>query len=169
MTNDNADVTIRTPVGSDVDGIIAVVKACEPLIHAYIPYFYWFNVQYFFETCAVAESAGYIVGWCSVMPGQKGKYFLHQLGVSPEARSQQMGTRLVSHVIETLRQRGDFELGLTIARDNAGSRALFTAIAKKFGLRLAKAPDEIELLIRESNEDLYFLTPASSSSVSQST
>lgn len=155
-----APFTIRPPRDEDIEGIRAVVKACEPLILTYIPYYYWMNVRYFGETCAVAESGGEIAGWFSVIPVPEGKYFVHQLGVHPAHRGKGIAPALVAHVFKKLKNSGAPEIELTIEDNNEAVKRIFSGAAESVGLRLIRQPGSIRVLQDEYNESLYVIREA---------
>lgn len=152
--------TIRHPEEGDIEGIRAVVKACEPLIMTYIPYYYWIATRYFFETCAVAERDGKIAGWCCILSVPNGKYFIHQLGVLPEARGHRVAQQMVSWLFKKLKSRGAAGIELTIERDNNHVKKLFGAAAQEAGLKLVELSEYSKVLDKEYNETLYVIKEA---------
>src|ERR1700694_2777639 len=60
--NNWPEVQIRCPRSDDIRGIVEVVRSSEPFLTAHMSYIYWMNIQYFRDTCAVAELDGEIVG-----------------------------------------------------------------------------------------------------------
>ena len=151
---------IRPPEAEDIPGIRAVVKACEPLIMTYIPYYYWINVRYFGDTCAVAVQDGKIVGWCCILAVPGGRHFVHQLGVAPEARGRGLSQEIVSYLFRKLKAKGKPEIELTIERGNEHVKRLFGRVAEGLGMKLTEQPDRIKVLEEEYNESLYVIKEA---------
>jgi L-2,4-diaminobutyric acid acetyltransferase len=152
--------SIRHPEEGDIEGIRAVVKSCEPLIMTYIPYYYWIATRYFFDTCAVAEKDGKIVGWCCILAVPNEKYFVHQLGVAPEARGHKMAESLVSWLFARIKAKGGTEIELTIERGNHHVKKLFARAAEETGLKLIELSDYSKILDKEYNETLYVIKEA---------
>ena len=153
-----AFIEIRSPRPDDIRGIVNLVRTCEPFLTAHMSYIYWMNVQYCCETCAVAEMAGVIVGWCSAIPVSPGKYFLHQLGVAPAARRRGVAASLFVSLLQKLKQKHSaFELEFTSDRRNEAVLKLNRAIAERAGMHLMKKPDVVQV-IEESEEELYLMT-----------
>jgi ribosomal protein S18 acetylase RimI-like enzyme len=86
----------------DLRGIVSVVRACEPYLTAHMSYIYWMLIRQCRDTCAVAALGGEIVGWCSILPGPGGNYFVHQLGVAPKARRHGLAQSLLTHLVDRL-------------------------------------------------------------------
>jgi GNAT superfamily N-acetyltransferase len=117
------------------------------------------NVQYFRETCAVAELGGEIVGWCSMMPVSDTRYFLHQLGVAPKVRRRGVAASLFVHLLRRLKRRHSmFEIEFTSDRRNSAVLQLNKIIAERMGMRLIKKPDAVQV-IEDSEEELYAMAP----------
>lgn len=137
-----------------------VVKQCEPLISLYVPYYYWMNITYFQETCAVAEENGTIVGWLSILSLPQKKYFVHQLGVNPDFRNKGVASALISYLFQKIKDNHDLSsIELTIERDNEPVKKMFGRASTKFNMTFTKKPEEINLLKDEYNEDLYIIKP----------
>jgi L-2,4-diaminobutyric acid acetyltransferase len=137
---------------------VDLVRNCEPFLTAHRSYIYWMNIQYFRETCAVAERNGEIVGWCSMVRVSSAKYFLHQLGVAPKARRQGIAASLFVYLLRRLRQRHAwFEIEFTSDRRNRAVLELNRLIVERMGMRLMKKPDVVQV-IEDSEEELYTMT-----------
>ncbi len=158
MTN-TTDMKIRSPVTDDVPGVIEVVGSCKPSLLVYRPYYYWMNIRYFADTCAVAEHHGHIIGWCSIISAPRNRFFLHQLGVKPDYRGQKVAFRLVQHLLRVLTAKGDIDLELTIERNNTRGQVFFANAAESVGLAL-KLVEVIPLLEQACNEDVYAIAKA---------
>src|SRR5271156_6329164 len=79
-------ILIRDARTDDIGGIAALVKTCDPYLTKHGDYLYFVYSHCFSQTCAVAVEQGRIIGWRSTLHVSEGNYFLHQLGVAPEAR-----------------------------------------------------------------------------------
>jgi L-2,4-diaminobutyric acid acetyltransferase len=156
---------IRTPRAEDIRGIVTVVRACEPYLTAHMSYIYWMDIRYFCETCAVAELAGELVGWCSIIPVSSKKYFLHQLGVAPGARRRGLAEALLAYqVIKLKGQLASFELDFTVDRQNGMALRLIRSVADRTGMQMQKRPEVVELLEEGCKEELYVMSPRRSKS-----
>lgn len=151
---------IRHPQEGDIEGIRAVVKACEPLIMTYIPYYYWIATRYFADTCAVAEKDGKIAGWCCILAVPDGKFFVHQLGVAPDARGHKIAEEMVTWLFRKIKAKGGAEIELTIERDNNHVKKLFARAAEETGLKLSELSHYSKVLDKEYNETLYVIKEA---------
>ncbi|MGP0076180.1 MAG: N-acetyltransferase family protein [Bryobacteraceae bacterium] len=156
-----ASIKIRTPRMDDLQGIVSVVRACEPYLTAHMSYIYWMQIRHCGDTCVVAVMGGEIVGWCSILPGSRGKYFVHQLGVAPRARRQGLAQSLLAHVVNKLNNQPAArpELEFTIDRRNGAALDLVKAVAGQAGMQLRKTPEPVGLLEEGCAEDLYVMTP----------
>ena len=118
---------------------------------------YWMNVHFWYDTCAVAELDGELVGWCSIIPLPGGKYFLHQLGVAPSAQRLGLAQSLLAYLVNKLIKNHSavFKLEFTIDRTNRAALNLFRAVADAKGMHLLKRPEPVELIEEGTGEELY--------------
>ena len=150
---------IRTPRTEDIGGIVALVEACSPFLTAHESYIYWMYLRFFRETCAVAELDGEIVGWSSILPVAHGRYFIHQTGIAPDLRSKGLAGRMLSYLLEQLKDKA-VEFEFTIDRKNSACQALMRSVAASAGMQVAKRREPVELLEEQCGDELYVMTPA---------
>lgn len=160
MENKNqAAVIIRKPCPSDIQGVVELIRSCEPFLTAHASYIPWIYIRYWCDTCAVAVNPdGDIVGFCSMFPVPGGRFFLHQLAVSPKARRQGIATSLFLFLLERLPKRDAFMLEFTVDRRNSAVLNLNKKIAAHAGLQVVKQADAVHV-VEESEEELYMMTP----------
>ena len=145
----------------DLKGIVSVVRECEPYLTEHISFIYWMQVRNCRDTCAVAVMGGEIVGWCSILPGCRGKYFVHQLGVAPKVRRQGLAQSLLVHLLNKLKNRpARPDLEFTIDRRNGVALDVVKTVAGLAGMQLRKTPEPVGLLEEGCAEDLYVMTSA---------
>src|SRR5690348_14593220 len=77
---------IRHPRTDDLAGILSVVRSCGPYLTEHDPYIYWMQIRQYGPLSAVAVLNAEIAGWCCTVLGASGNFFVHQLGVAPNAR-----------------------------------------------------------------------------------
>jgi L-2,4-diaminobutyric acid acetyltransferase len=160
----NRPIKCRVPIGirkpriDDITAIVAVVEDCAPYLTAHSSYIPWIYTQFYFETCAVAEMDGEIVGWCSIIPVPRG-YFLHQLGVAAKARRKGIARAMLTHQLQRLAlHEKTFALQFTVDRRNAAVLDLNRSIADHLGMQVVKKPGVLPL-VEDSEEELYMMIP----------
>ena len=154
-------IHIRDARAEDILGIVALIGTCAPYLGKHGSYLYLIYTRYYGETCSFAVEDGLIVGWCSVLPVKAGCYFLHQLGIAPEARGRGVAFALFSHILTKLRERHgeEFRLEFTADRKNKAVHHLNRKVAEEFHLNLQKLPEAVPPLEDGSDEELYEMTP----------
>ena len=154
----NSEIVIRTPKRTDISGIVEVIRACEPFLTAHDPYIYWIDTHYWGETCAVAEQAGEIIGWCAVIPVSRETYLLHQLGIAPHARQLGVAKSLYGFVLRKLKAlHTEFALEFTVHQANIAALSLDRRMAVEAGLVMTKRPDD-EQRCAIAGEEMYVST-----------
>ncbi len=155
-------VVIRDARISDVQGIVALVGSCGPYLSRHGDYLYFVYSRCFSQTCAVAVENGQVIGWCSALRVSDGNYFLHQIGVVPEARGRHVAFQLFAYLLCRLRvcHGDDFRLEFTTDRKNVPVHRLNRKVAESFCMRLRKLPEAVPPLEDGSEEELYEMTPA---------
>ena len=153
-------ILIRDARTDDISGIAALVKTCGPYLSKHGDYLYLIYTHCFGKSCGVAIEDEKVIGWCSTLRVSEGDYFLHQLGVAPEARGKHVAFQLFAYLLCKLRGRhGDkFRLEFTTDRRNAAAHRLNQKIAESFCMCLRKLPEAVPLL-DEGEEELYEMTP----------
>jgi L-2,4-diaminobutyric acid acetyltransferase len=152
------DIKIRTPRMGDIAGIVELVNTGKPYLSAHGPYLYWIYINFWRDTCAVAELDGEIIGWCSIIPVSGATYLCHQLGVVPHARRLGLGKTLFLSVLDKLKARHTaFAIEFTVDRRNRAALDLDKAVAAEAGMELTKKPDTVPAL-EGSEEELYVMT-----------
>jgi len=156
-------ISIRDARIEDIHGIAALVASCGPYLTRHAPYLYLIYTRCYSTTCAVAVEDGTIVGWCSMLPVVRGEYFLHQLGIAPEARGKGIALRLFAYLLARLwaRHGDDFRIEFTVDRSNKTVHRLNRRVAERFGLWLQQLPEAVPPLGDGCEEELYELTPIS--------
>jgi len=154
-------VEIRTPSSEDIGGIVALVDACGPFLTRHGDYLYFLYSHCFRQTCLVAVENAEIIGWCSTLHVSEENYFLHQLGVAPQARGRHVAFDLFACLLGKLRERhGDtFRLEFTTDRRNAVVHRLNRKVADTFRMCMRKLPDAVPQLEGGGEEELYEMTP----------
>ena len=168
----HASLKLRSPRPADIREIDAVVRTCRPYLDAHISYVYWAEIHCYSDTSAVAELAGEIVGWCSILQASgRGKYFLHQIAVTPSARRRGVAKALLAYLLNRLKHqvasefedRAGFALEFTIDRKNAAALNLIRGVAERSGMQLRKRRTAVRLLENTCAEELYLMTSATDS------
>ena len=154
-------ICIRDARADDIPGIVALVESCGPYLTRHGAYLYLIYTRCYGDTCCVALMEGRIVGWCSTLPVASGSYFLHQLGIAPEARGQGVALHLFDYLLAKLRARHEdgFRLEFTADRGNDRVHHLNRRVAETFHMRLRKLPEAVPPLEDGTDEELYELTP----------
>lgn len=151
-------IEIRRPRIQDIPPIVDLIHGCGPYLTSHSSYIPWIYTQFYFETCAVAELDGEIVGWCSIIP-VPGGYFLHQLGVAPKARRNGIARSLLAHALQQLDlHENGFALQFTVDRRNSAVLDLNRSIAENLGMQVIKKTGVLPL-IEDSEEELYMMAP----------
>lgn len=154
------EIQIRSPRHDDIPGIVDLVQNCRPFLSVHPSYLYWMDIQYFANTCAIAELGGNVVGWCSMIRVSSARYFLHQLGVVSWARRRGIAASLLTYLLQKLKQHhdGDFEIEFTSDRRNEAVLEFNRAIAECMEMRLVRKPHRVSV-IEGSEEELYAMVP----------
>ena len=126
----SAFITVRPPSSLDGSAVWSLVASCPPL-DLNSPYAYMMLGEYFADTCAVAESAGRVVGFLSgfVPPGRADTLFVWQVAVRPEERKKGIALSLLESVLARPKNGALRYLETTIGPSNAASRRLFQRFA----------------------------------------
>ena len=157
-TESSVPIEIRRPRIDDIPAIVEVVHGCGPQLTAHSSYIPWIYTHFYFETCAVAEMDGGIVGWCSIIP-VPGSFFLHQLGVKARARREGIARALLTHQVQKLSSDMEkFSLHFTVDRRNRAVVDLSLSIAEQLGMQVIKRSGVLPL-VEDAEEELYIMTP----------
>jgi GNAT superfamily N-acetyltransferase len=114
-------------------------------------------IQFWRDTCAVAELDGQIIGWCSIICVSSETYFFHQLGVASHARRLGIGKSLFTFVLKKLKARHEaFSLEFTVDRRNKAAFDLDCSVAAEAGMAMTKKPDTVPAF-GGSEEELYVM------------
>ena len=154
-------ILIRNADVDDIAGIAALVDTCGPYLTRHGAYLYFIYTHCFGKTCPVAIQNGAIVGWCSTLAVTKRNYYLHQIGIAPEARGRGVGFALFAYLLDKLRARrgDDFRLQFTMDRRNLAAHHLNRRVAECFSMHLEKLPQAVPPLEDGGEEELYEMTP----------
>ncbi len=96
-------------------------------------YAYVLLASHFRDTCLVTERAGQLVGFVAAYrpPSEPGDLFVWQVGVAPEARGQQVASRLLDALVTCPAGRDSRYLTATVSPDNDASLRLFRGFATR--------------------------------------
>jgi len=158
-------VRLRRPVAHDGAGVTALIARCPPL-DTNSAYCNLLQCTHFAGTCVVAERDGQIVGWVSGYrpPDAPEQFFVWQLAVGPEARGEGLALHMLTGVLQRPETHGVSQLITTITADNAGSWAVFHALARRHDARLIHHPHferDAHFAGLHDTEHLVTLIPAS--------
>ncbi|GAA5050389.1 diaminobutyrate acetyltransferase [Nocardia callitridis] len=164
-TENGPETVLRTPRISDGAHLWRIAKDSAVLdVNPSYAYLLW--CRDFANTSVVAEVDGEVVGYVIgfVRPQAPDTVFVWQVAVDSAQRGKGTGAQLLHTLLNSVAAQGVSVLETTISPDNAGSIALFTAVARSRGARITKSalfdagvfPDSHE------SEDLYRITPTDS-------
>lgn len=115
------------------------------------------------ETSIVAEIDGRTVGFITgyIRPNAPLTLFVWQVAVDPEFRGRGIGLAMLGGLVDRLRGRSVTMLETTITRDNAGSIAMFSALARNRGARIGRRPlfEAEDFPDGHAAEELYIIGP----------
>lgn len=128
----DAEIAIRLPDERDGADIWRLVRDGGGL-DLNSPYSYVLLCSHFRDTCRVAQRGEELVGFVTGYrpPARPNTVFVWQIGVSPQARGQGLGNRLLLDLLEGC--PGTRYLEATVTPDNVASRALFGGLARDLG------------------------------------
>lgn len=134
-----ASVVFRIPTMADASSVRDLVDECKPL-DLNSTYAYMLLCTHFAATCIVAEAGGRVVGFVSgyKKPADDSVLFVWQVAVSPSARGQGLGGRMLDELIQRKQCRGVRWLEATVTPSNAASWALFKSFAERHGAQCAE-------------------------------
>lgn len=109
----------------------------------------------FGETCLLAEQDGELQGFVLAYrpPTRRDELFVWQIGVAPQARGRGLGTRLLDAVLAQPACKGVRYLTATVSPDNAASRKMFAAVARRREVEFSVNPRFNAALFAESHLD----------------
>lgn len=134
-------LSFREPRASDGVAVHDLVARCPPL-DANSLYCNLLQTTHFAQTCVLAESNGKAVGWVSghLIPDRPDKLFIWQVAVSPEARGQGLGGRMIREILSRESCRNVSGIETTVTASNASSRSLFRKLAEELGAEFRERP-----------------------------
>jgi len=144
-TPDPEKTTLGKPDATHGAAVLSLIQDCAPLDENSL-YFYLVQCEQFRDTCVVAERGDEVVGWVSahIPPKDPDTVFVWQVAVSPEARGEGLGLRM----LEALMKRPDCadveQIQTTITPDNEASWALFRRFARRAGAEVDDEPHYLE-------------------------
>ena len=145
-TADETDgITFRKPDPSDGTAVLSLIQDCAPLDEN-SHYFYLVQCDQFRDTCVLAERDGEVVGWVSahIPPNEPETIFVWQVAVSPNARGEGLGGRMLQSLIKRPDCADIEQLRTTITPGNDASWALFRSFAKRIGAEVDDEPHFLE-------------------------
>lgn len=134
---DASTITLRTPIIADGPALWRMATDSVTLdVNA--PYAYLLWCRDFAATSVIAEAdgapAGFITGYRR--PDEPGTLMVWQVAVNAAHRGTGLASRMLDHLMAAGRADGVDHLETTITPDNAASRALFTAFARRWDAAL---------------------------------
>jgi len=101
-------------------------------------YCYWVLGKYFAETCVTVRQGGHLAGFLTalILPEDRSRLFVWQVGVSPADRGQGLAKRMLRHLLSRPACYPVTHLETTVAPGNRPSRALFASLARDLGTSL---------------------------------
>ncbi|RVW00239.1 diaminobutyrate acetyltransferase [Rhodococcus xishaensis] len=115
------------------------------------------------ETSIVAELDGRTVGFVTgyIRPTAPLTLFVWQVAVDAEYRGRGIGLAMLGGLVDRLRGRSINMLETTITRDNAGSIAMFSALARSRGADIGRRPlfESEDFPDGHAAEELYTIGP----------
>ncbi|MBI1310213.1 diaminobutyrate acetyltransferase [bacterium] len=135
------EFTLRPPTIDDAAAIWQLVRD-SGVLDENSAYAYLLLCRDFARTSLVAESESQVAGFVTAYrpPLRPQVLFVWQIGVSPSARRQGLGVRLLLELVSRSRKDGpaiDF-VEATVAASNVASSRLFDALAKTLAVPLTK-------------------------------
>jgi L-2,4-diaminobutyric acid acetyltransferase len=139
-------VIFRKPRLEDGPAVTALIAACPPL-DTNSAYCNLLQCSHFADSCIIAERDGELVGWISGyrLPQDASRFFVWQVAVSPAARGEGLGGRMIDGLLARPEARGVTHIVTSVTRGNDASRAMFRGWAR----RHAAAISESELFSRD--------------------
>ena len=125
------DIQFRLPNSQDGLALQQLIAQCPPL-DTNSTYCNLLQCHHFFDTCALAERDGKLLGFVSGyrLPSDPSVLFVWQLAVSPEARGEGLAIRLLQQQLSSAVQPPVRYLHTTINPDNKASWAVFERLAQ---------------------------------------
>ncbi|MFQ6395366.1 diaminobutyrate acetyltransferase [Nocardia sp. KC 131] len=157
-----ARVVLRAPRVGDGAHIWRIAKDSHVLdVNSSYAYVLW--CRDFAGTSVVAEVGGQVVGFVIgyLRPQAPHTVFVWQVAVDQAQQGRGIGAALLEKLLDTVAEDGASVLETTIAPDNAGSIAMFTAIARRRDARITKRALFEPGVFPDSHaaEDLYRIAP----------
>ncbi|WP_328401992.1 diaminobutyrate acetyltransferase [Nocardia sp. NBC_00403] len=157
-----ARVVLRAPRVGDAADIWRIAKNSHVLdTNSSYAYLLW--CRDFPGTSVVAEVGGRVVGFVIgyVRPQAPYTVFVWQVAVERAQQGRGIGAALLDKLLDTVAEAGVSVLETTIAPDNPGSIAMFTAVARRRDARITKRPLFEPGVFPDSHaaEDLYRIAP----------
>lgn len=147
-TSDESPFVLRQPTIADGGAMWRVARDSQTLdLNTSYAYLLW--ARDFAATSVVAERDGAVVGFVSgyIRPDAPHTLMVWQVAVDSDQRGHGLAGRMLDHLAQTV--PGMTSLETTITDDNAASRALFAAFARRRGAQ----HEELDLFVREHFPD----------------
>jgi L-2,4-diaminobutyric acid acetyltransferase len=135
------DVLLRSPQVADGARMWQIARDSETLdLNSSYAYLLWCREHA--QSCAIAEVDGTVVGFVTgfLRPQSPHTLFVWQVAVDKEHRGRGIGVMMLDALLDHLAPRGVTELQTTVSPDNAGSIAMFTALARRREAELTTQP-----------------------------
>lgn len=160
-------IQLRSPTVDD-GAVIHELIRCAPPLDLNSVYAYLLQGLHFAETCVVAEVMDHIVGYVSayVLPHATDTLFVWQVAVDSDYRGQNLGLRMLRHLLSRDACREIRWLETTVTPGNIPSRRMFEQLAAQLDCQLTVARLFSFASFGGSNheeEELYRIGPLSCS------
>ena len=125
-----SSLILRRPSAADGLAVHRLVELCRPLDRNSL-YCNLLQCSHFAETCAVAVRGDTMLGFVSAYkpPASANTLFVWQVAVSPAARRQGLGKRLLREVLSRPVCQDVWFLEASVTPDNDASRRMFLSLA----------------------------------------
>lgn len=162
MTATATTARLRAPEIADAGRIWEIAATSGELdLNSSYAYLMWCRDHW--ETSVVAEIDGETVGFVTgyIRPNAPLTLFVWQVAVDAEFRGRGIGLAMLGGLVDRLRGRSVTMVETTITRDNAGSIAMFSALARNRGARIGRRPlfEPEDFPDGHDAEELYIIGP----------
>lgn len=129
-------IELRAPSAADGAAVHELIR-CSPPLDLNSCYAYLLQGLHFADTCVVAEGMGHIVGYVSgyLLPSAPNTLFVWQVAVDASYRGQNLGLRMLRHLLSRDVCRDVRWLETTVTPGNQASRHMFQQLALSLNCR----------------------------------
>ncbi|MCA9047401.1 MAG: diaminobutyrate acetyltransferase [Planctomycetaceae bacterium] len=143
MPQTTSAITFRPPQLQDAAAIHSLVEATG-VLDCNSAYLYLLLCRHFRDTCLVADADGRIAGFVTAYRPVRHPQtlFVWQIGVDATHRRQQIGSRLLTELVDRCRRVSPVRfVEATIADSNTASAALFHRLAEQWNVPFTRLPE----------------------------